>query len=74
MELADSHKLEFPPERAKALHLVSEAEELKQLKAGRFATAADCDKGHKVSEEDFKKLYKQKAEFDSCNVYWDFGK
>jgi hypothetical protein len=72
MELADSHKLEFPPERAKALHLVSEAEELKQLKAGRFATAADCDKGHKIGEEDFKKLFRQKEETDTCTVYWDF--
>jgi hypothetical protein len=74
MELADSHKLEFPPERAIPLHLVSEAEELKQLKAGRFATAADCDKGHKIGEEDFKKLYRQKKEFESCTVYWDFRK
>jgi hypothetical protein len=74
MELADSHKLEFPPERAIPLHLVSENEELKQLKAGRFATAADCDKGHKIGEDDFKKLYQQKKEFESCTVYWDFKK
>lgn len=73
MELADSHKLDFPPERAIPLHLVSEAEELKQLKAKRFATAVDCDKGHKLSEEDFKKAYRQKAEFDTCTVYWDLA-
>ena len=71
MELADSHKLEFPPDRAKRLHLVSEAEELKQLKAGRFDTAADCDKGHKIGEDDFKKMYRQKYEDESCAVYWD---
>jgi hypothetical protein len=73
MELADSHKLDFPPERAVPLHLVSEAEELKQLKAKRFSTAVDCDKGHKLGEEDFKKLYRQKAEFDNCTVYWDLA-
>ena len=72
MELADSHKLDFPPERAIPLHLVSEAEILKQLKAGRFATAADCDKGHKIGSEDFKKLYRQMFDSDSCTVYWDF--
>lgn len=71
MELADSHKLDFPPERAVPLHLVSEAEELRQLKERRFATAVDCDKGHKLGEEDFKKIYRQKVEFDTCNVYWD---
>jgi hypothetical protein len=74
MELADSHKLDFPPERAAALHLVSESEELKQLKAGRFSTAVDCGKGHKLIEEDFQKLYRQKAEGDPCTVYWDFKK
>ncbi|MDP9053472.1 MAG: hypothetical protein M3N93_04110 [Acidobacteriota bacterium] len=72
MELADSHKLDFPPERARPLHLVSESEILRQMKAGRFATAADCDKGHKVGAEDFKKLYRQKEETESCAVYWDF--
>lgn len=71
MELADSHKLEFPPDRAKRLHLVSEDEELKQLRAGRFATAADCDKGHKIGADDFKKVYRQKYEDESCAVYWD---
>ena len=74
MELADSHKLDFPPERAVPLHLVSEAEELKQLKEGRYPTAVDCDKGHKLGEEDFKKLYRQKAESDTCTVYWDFAR
>ena len=72
MELADSHKLDFPPDRAVPLHLVSESEELKQLKAGRFPTAVDCDKGHKLGEDDFQKIYRQKAELDTCTVYWDF--
>jgi hypothetical protein len=72
MELADSHKLDFPPERAAPLHLVSETEVLRQMKTGRFATGVDCGKGHKVSEDDFQKLYRQKAEFDTCTVYWDF--
>jgi hypothetical protein len=71
MELADSHKLDFPPERAIPLHLVSEAEILKQMKAKRFATAVDCDKSHKIGEEDFQKLYQKKQEFDNCTVYWD---
>jgi hypothetical protein len=75
MELADSHKLDFPPERAVPLHLVSENEELKQLQAKRFATVVDCDKGHKLTEEIFKKLYRQKFDFeeDNCTVYWDLA-
>jgi 4-amino-4-deoxy-L-arabinose transferase-like glycosyltransferase len=70
-EVGDSHKLDFPPEKAKELHLMPETEELKQLKEGRYATAADCDKGHKIGADDFKKLYRHKWESDSCNVYWD---
>jgi hypothetical protein len=73
MELADSHKLDFPPERAIPLHLVSESEEIQQLKEGRFATGVDCDKGHKLGEEDFQKVYRQKFEFDTCTVYWDWA-
>lgn len=72
MELADSHKLDFPPDRAAPLHLVSESEILNQMKAGRFATAVDCGKGHKLTEEEFQKLYRQKDEGDTCTVYWDF--
>jgi len=72
MELADSHKLDLPPERAIPLHLISESEVLKQLKAGRFSTGVDCGKGHKLGEDDFSKLYRQKVEYDTCTVYWDF--
>jgi 4-amino-4-deoxy-L-arabinose transferase-like glycosyltransferase len=71
MELADSHKLDFPPERAIPLHLISETEVKKQIAAGRFATAVDCDKGHKVGEDDFKPKYRHSEEFDTCTVYWD---
>ena len=39
MELADSHKLEFPPARAPVpLHLVPNSEVIRQIKAGRFQT------------------------------------
>ncbi len=34
MELADSHKLEFPADRARRLHLLPESEVIKQVKAG----------------------------------------
>ena len=72
MELADSHKLDFPPLQAAALHLVSESEILKQLKSGRYPTAVDCGKGHKLTEDEFRKLYRQSEETDICTVYWDF--
>lgn len=73
MELADSHKLEFPPGRATALHLVPESEVIRQVHNGRFATVVNCDKNEKLTDEDLLKLYADHADFkDECNVYWDF--
>jgi len=74
MELADSHKLEFPMARATALHLLPESEVIKQVKAGRFSTVVNCDKNYKLTDDDLLKLYKNHEEFyDTCNVFWNFG-
>ncbi len=75
MELADSHKLDFPPASATPLHLVSESEEIRQIEAKRFATAVDCDKGHKLTEDIFKPLYRKKFDFEEedCTIYWDLA-
>ncbi len=74
MELADSHKLEFPPERAARLHLVPESEVVRQVKAGRFDTVVNCDKNEKLTNEDLEKLYTGKFESDTCDVYWNFAR
>ena len=72
MELADSHKLEFPPERAIPLHLVPESEVVKQVKAGRFSTVVNCEKNEKLKDEDLAKVYKSHKEFDNdCSIYWN---
>lgn len=74
MELADSHKLEFPMDRAKRLHLVPESEVIKQVKAGRFSTVVNCDKNYKLTDTDLLKLYaNHQAFYDTCNVFWNFG-
>jgi hypothetical protein len=71
MELADSHKLEFPPERAIPLHLVPESEVIRQVKAGRFSTVVNCDKNDKLKDEDLAKVYVQHNDFDNdCTIYW----
>jgi hypothetical protein len=73
MELADSHKLEFPMERAKPLHLVPESEVIREVKAGRFSTIVNCDKNYKLTDADLLKLYANHEEFyDTCNVFWNF--
>jgi hypothetical protein len=73
MELADSHKLEFPPDRAIPLHLLPESEVIRQVKAGRFSTVVNCDKSPKLTDEDLAKLYANHADFsETCSVYWSF--
>jgi hypothetical protein len=74
MELADSHKLEFPMERATPLHLLPESQVIKQIHAGRFYTVVNCDKNDEVTDDDLKTLYSNHAEYDTCNVYWQFRK
>ncbi len=75
MELADSHKLEFPPDRASRLHLLPESEVIKQVKAGRFSTVVNCDKNYKLTDADLLRLYANHQEFfDTCNVFWNFGR
>ena len=75
MELADSHKLEFPPERAIPLHLVPESEVIRQLKAGRFSTVVNCDKNDKLTDEDLAEALREHTDFDeTCNVYWNFAR
>ena len=41
-ELHDSHKLEFPPERAALLHVIPQSVLDKQIQAGQFDTIASC--------------------------------
>ena len=73
MELADSHKLEFPMARATPLHLLPESEVIKQVKAGRFNTVVNCDKNYRLTDADLTKLYANHEEFyDTCNVFWNF--
>lgn len=73
MELADSHKLEFPPERAIPLHLVPESEVIRQVKAGRFNTVVNCDKNEQLTNEDLAKLYSGRFDTDTCDVFWNFS-
>jgi hypothetical protein len=69
MELNDSHKLDFPPEKAAWLHLVSENEVIRRMKAGEFASFEEC--GDETFEDAATENYKQKFNQGTCNVYWD---
>jgi len=73
MEHEDAHKLKLAPAEEAKLHVVSKAEVEQRVKSGEFPTTVSCD-DDETSDLDDWDVYSQKAEFDRCNVYWQFKK
>jgi hypothetical protein len=69
MELNDSHKLDLATAEMRALHLVSEDEVERRIRAHEFALVESCGE-----YEDFDtaaaESYKQKSKIDYCTIYW----
>ena len=71
MELADSHRLEFPPDFARTMHIVSRADLDRRIKAGEFSTVEMCEGDEKYEALGLPRLYAQHFETDNCAVFWD---
>ena len=71
MEFPASHALELPATMAAALHIVTQSELRRRVRAGEFATVETC-KGDEEDIEalDLPRLYLQSAEIAGCQVYW----
>ena len=70
MELTDSHKLSFPKDRAAWLHLASEDEVNRRIRAGEFATVESCGE-YESFDETAAEVYRQQAKVAECKVYWE---
>ncbi|HWB96505.1 MAG TPA: hypothetical protein VG672_07375, partial [Bryobacteraceae bacterium] len=70
MELEDSHKLHLPAAMARAMHVISRAELIRRIEAGRFDAVSTCDGEDYAEDLGLPKVYAQKAEFDECVLYW----
>jgi hypothetical protein len=70
MELADSHKLEMPPDLAAQRHILPSSVLERQVKAKRFDTIQTCGDDEQVEKWGYAKLYHEKAEIEDCTVYW----
>jgi hypothetical protein len=73
MEFPASHKVELTAAKASALHIVSQSELERRVRAGEFATVETC----KGDEDEIRaltlpKLYSQSARIADCSVYWGF--
>jgi len=69
-ELHDSHKLEFPPERAALIHVLPQSVLDKQIQAGRFDTIESCQDQEWNDARHLGDLYGMEADAGECAVYW----
>jgi len=70
MEEANSHKLDFAPEKLRLLHLIPAAELDRRVRAGVFATLETCQEEDYITEKGWGKLYGHRADVGGCTVFW----
>jgi 4-amino-4-deoxy-L-arabinose transferase-like glycosyltransferase len=70
LELADSHKLDFPPAKARLLHVIPQAELDRQVKAGLFDTLEISDDDNRIDTLGIRKMYAHSAEIGEFDVFW----
>jgi hypothetical protein len=70
LELHDSHKLDFPPERAQALHIVSAKEVERRVRAGEFFAYESCDE-ERIAQFGLDRIYSQKKTTAQCFVFFN---
>ena len=70
MELADSHKLDFPPAKAREMHVIPQAELDRQVKAGVFDAVEMSDDDERVESLGLAKLYAHEAQVEDYDVFW----
>jgi hypothetical protein len=71
LEFSYSHKLELAPPLAASLHIISQRELDRSIKAGAFSTIATCADDDRIDELGLPRLYAHKAEVSDCVVFWD---
>ena len=67
-----SHKLRLPPTLSAAVKIVPQPEVDRQVAAGMFSTVETCEGDDWSAERKLPEIYRQKAEFGECAVYWDW--
>jgi hypothetical protein len=69
LEFSYTRNLQLSPEEEKLLHIVSQAEFKKQIKAGRFATVQSC-KDDLIDYYGLPSVFPQEADVEDCSVFW----
>lgn len=69
MEFSYAHKLDLPPAKAAALHLISYGELKKEIAAGKFDTVQTCN-DDKIDEFGLPRLFPHKTDIGDCTIFW----
>ncbi|HJT89291.1 MAG TPA: glycosyltransferase family 39 protein [Bryobacteraceae bacterium] len=72
MEMANSHKFHFTPERMRGLHLISDTELERQVETGVYGVLETCEDDDYIAEHGYAKWFRKSAEAGSCTVFWDW--
>jgi hypothetical protein len=72
-ELYYTHELKLSPQEAASFHILYKDEVKKQVLAGKFATAFNCD-DDEIADYGLKEHFKQHVEMEDCSIFWDFKK
>ena len=70
LELHDNHKLDLPPARAQALHVVSAKEVERRVRAGEFYAYESCEE-ERIAELGLDRIYSQKKTTAQCYVFFN---
>lgn len=71
MEMRNSHKFDFPPEKLAKLHLLPQAELDRRVKAGLVDKLETCEDEDFIDEHGYAKVYGRRAEVGQCTVFWN---
>jgi len=69
-EFRFAHELDLGPQRNALLHIVPKSELSREIRAGRFVTAAVCDDDDQEGDIEQWKVYARKFESGNCTVFW----
>jgi hypothetical protein len=71
MEMQNSHKFDFPPEKLAQLHLLPQEELDRRVKAGLVDTLETCEDDDFIEDHGYAQVYGNRAEAGECTVFWN---
>ncbi len=71
LEMDDSHKFHFAPQRAALLHLIWGDDLKQQTRAGRFDAVQTCEEEDYIADHGLTTVYANSAKVEFCTIFWN---